>query len=56
MTQDGYIKTDPFQQTSIEGIYASGDNASRVRTLANAVAMGTAAGMAASKKLILEQF
>lgn len=56
MTQDGYIKTDPFQQTSIEGIYASGDNASRASTLANAVAMGTAAGMAASKKLILEQF
>ncbi|WP_428229115.1 NAD(P)/FAD-dependent oxidoreductase [Flavobacterium sp.] len=56
MTQDGYIKTDPFQQTSIEGIYASGDNASRVRTIANAVAMGTAAGMAASKKLIMEQF
>lgn len=56
MTQEGYIKTDPFQQTSIEGIYASGDNASRARTLANAVAMGTAAGMAASKKLILEQF
>ena len=56
MTEDGYIKTDPFQQTSIEGIYASGDNASRFRTLANAVAMGTAAGMAASKKLILEQF
>lgn len=56
MTQDGYIKTDPFQQTSIEGIYASGDNASRARTIANAVAMGTAAGMAASKKLIMEQF
>jgi len=56
MTQDGYIKTDPFQQTSIEGIYASGDNTSRVRTIANAVAMGTAAGMAVSKKLILEQF
>lgn len=56
MTQDGYIKTDSFQQTSIEGIYASGDNASRARTIANAVAMGTAAGMAASKKLIMEQF
>lgn len=56
MTQDGYIKTDPFQHTSIEGIYASGDNTSRARTIANAVAMGTAAGMAVSKKLIMEQF
>ncbi|TPG44186.1 NAD(P)/FAD-dependent oxidoreductase [Flavobacterium pectinovorum] len=56
ITEDGYIKINSFQETTIEGIYASGDNTSRVRTVANAVAMGTAAGMAASKKLILEQF
>jgi thioredoxin reductase len=56
MTEDGYIKVNSFQETTIEGIYASGDNTTRIRTVANAVAMGTAAGMAASKKLILEQF
>lgn len=56
MTEDGYIKTNPFQETSIPGIYACGDNITRIRTVANAVAMGTAAGMACSKKLILEQF
>lgn len=56
ITSEGYIKTDGFQQTSVSGVYACGDNTTRTRTVANAVAMGTAAGMAASKKLILEQF
>lgn len=56
LTAEGYIKTDGFQQTSVPGIYACGDNTTRTRTVANAVAMGTAAGMAASKKLILGRF
>lgn len=56
ITQDGYLKVNGFQETSVDGIYASGDNTTRMRTVANAVAMGTAAGMTASKKLILEQF
>jgi len=56
ITEDGYLKVSGFQETSVEGIYASGDNTTRMRTVANAVAMGTTAGMAASKKLILEQF
>lgn len=56
LTDDGYIKVNGFQETSVDGIYASGDNTTRMRTVANAVAMGTTAGMSASKKLILEQF
>lgn len=56
MTEEGYIKINSLQETSMEGIYACGDNTTRMRTVANAVAMGTAAGMAASKKLILEEF
>lgn len=56
LTDDGYIKVDGFQETSVEGIYAAGDNTTRMRTVANAVAMGTTAGMSVSKKLILEQF
>jgi len=55
-TAEGYLKIDAFQQTTVPGIYACGDNTTRLRTVANAVAMGTAAGMAASKKLILEKF
>lgn len=56
LTDEGYIKIDLLQETSIKGVFACGDNASRMRTLASAVAMGTTAGMVASKKLILEVF
>lgn len=56
LSEEGYIKINPFQETIIEGIYACGDNTTRMRTVANAVAVGTATGMAASKKLIIEQF
>lgn len=56
LTEEGYIKIDQFQETTIQGIYAVGDNVSKMRTVANAVAMGTAAGIAISKKLISEAF
>lgn len=56
LTPEGYIKVDAFQETTVSGIYASGDNAAKMRTVANGVATGTTAGMSASKKLILEQF
>jgi len=56
LTNDGYIKVDAFQETSIPGIFACGDNATRLRTVANAVAMGTTAGMIANKKIIFEDF
>jgi thioredoxin reductase len=55
-TDEGYILTDPFQETSVSGIYACGDNSTRMRTVANAVAMGTTAGISLSKKMILEEF
>lgn len=55
-TDQGYIKVNNLQETSIYGVYAAGDNANRMRTVANAVATGTTAGMSASKKLILDQF
>lgn len=54
MTMDGYVRIDENYETSIRGLYAIGDNASRMRTVANAVAMGTAAGMMLAKKMILE--
>ena len=56
LNDEGYIKVNPFQETSIDGVYACGDNTTRLRSVANSVAMGTAAGMMASKKMILEQF
>ncbi|SHN16025.1 Thioredoxin reductase [Flavobacterium xinjiangense] len=56
LNEEGYIKVNHFQETSINGIYACGDNVTRLRSVSNSVAMGTAAGMMASKKMILEQF
>lgn len=56
LTNEGYIKIDAFQETTVEGIYACGDNVTKLRTVANAVAMGTNSGMSASKKMIMQQF
>jgi thioredoxin reductase len=56
LSSDGYIKVDAFQETSVKGIYACGDNTTKLRTLANAVASGTTAGMSLTKAMILEEF
>lgn len=56
LTQDGYIKIDPAQRTSIPGVYACGDNTTRMRTIANAVTMGTTTGLMVNKELIEENF
>jgi thioredoxin reductase len=56
LTEEGYIKIDSSLETTVKGVFAIGDNASKMRTVANAVAMGTAAGMMISKKMILDAF
>jgi len=56
LTEQGYIKIDPMQKTTVHGIYASGDNTTRMRTVANAVAMGTTAGIMVNKEIIEEEF
>jgi thioredoxin reductase len=56
LTEAGYIKVNPMQKTSVHGIFACGDNTTRMRTVANAVAMGTTAGMMVNKEIIEEEF
>lgn len=56
LTEEGYISVDAFQETSVSGVFACGDNATRMRTVANAVSMGTMAGITASRKMIMEEF
>lgn len=56
LTPEGYLKVDMMQETSIPGVFACGDNTSRMRTVAHAVSSGTMAGVAASRKIIFEQF
>lgn len=56
LTPDGYIKIDSSQKTTVHGVYACGDSTTRIRTVANAVAMGTTAGMMVNKEIIMEEF
>ncbi len=54
-TAQGLLQVDTFQQTTVEGVYACGDNASR-RALAVAVATGNSAGAFINHHLIEAAF
>jgi thioredoxin reductase len=56
LTDEGYIKVDGFQRTTVPGVLACGDNTTRMRTVAGSVAMGTAAGMMANREMREEEF
>lgn len=56
LTEHGYIKTDHFHQTSIDGIYACGDNSNMMRSVANAVYAGNLTGALINKELADEKF
>jgi thioredoxin reductase len=56
LTEDGYIKIDAMQKTTVNGVFACGDNVIRMRTVANAVAMGTTAGAMLNRELVAERF
>lgn len=55
-TPEGYLITDPAHKTTVPGVFACGDNASRIRTVANAVSMGTTTGIMVNRDLIEEDF
>lgn len=56
LTEVGYLKVDDFHQTTIEGVYACGDNTAMMRSVANAVSGGNLTGAMINKILIDEQF
>ncbi|PTD15681.1 NAD(P)/FAD-dependent oxidoreductase [Flavobacterium columnare] len=56
LTEQNYIKIDPFQKTTQHGIFACGDNTTPMRSVANAVAMGALSGVMVNRKLIEEEF
>lgn len=56
LTEGGYVKIDASQKTTIPGIFACGDNTIRMRSVANAVAMGTTAGVSVNREIIFEAF
>lgn len=56
LTMDGYVKIDEFQRTTIEGVYAAGDNTTPLRALSAAIAAGTKAGTFINKEMVEEFF
>lgn len=55
-TEEGYIKVDMFQKTSIDGLFACGDNTTFMRSVSNAVAAGGKSGSVVNKELVNEEF
>jgi thioredoxin reductase len=56
ITPEGYIKINPMQQTTVQGVFSCGDNSGPMRAVAHAVFTGTMAGISASKELIFENY
>jgi thioredoxin reductase len=56
LTDKGYIKTDTFFKTTVEGVYACGDNASPFRSVANAIANGNFTGAGINRELAIAEF
>lgn len=56
LTDQGYIKTDAFQKTTVAGVFACGDNAAMMRSVANAVYGGNITGAMVNKELTEERF
>lgn len=55
-TETGHIKTDPFQKTTVAGVFACGDASSLMRSVASSVYTGNMAGAMVNKELTDEQF
>ncbi len=56
LTEQGYIRVDMFQKTTIKGLFACGDNSSMMRSVAYSVSTGNIAGAMVNKELTDEQF
>lgn len=54
LTKTGLIQVDDFKRTDISGVYAAGDNSTLMRSVAGAIASGTAAGAFINHDLITE--
>jgi thioredoxin reductase len=55
LTEQGLLKVDNFQKTTVEGVYACGDN-SGGRAVSIAVSTGTVAGASLNNQLSAEEF
>jgi thioredoxin reductase len=56
LNEQGLIKVDMFQKTTVEGVFACGDNSSPLRAVSHAVATGGIAGAMVNLELTEEAF
>lgn len=56
LTEQGYIKIDGFQKTTIDGVFACGDNSAMMRSVANSVYSGNLTGAMVNRVLTEEMF
>lgn len=56
LSEQGYIQIDDFHKTSVQGVFAAGDNTTMFRSVSAAVAAGTKAGALINRELIEEEF
>lgn len=56
MNEHGLLSVNMMQQTTVEGIYACGDNTTPARAVAQAIAGGNMAGAALNRALIMQDF
>lgn len=56
LNEQGYLGVDLFQKTNIAGVFACGDATTPLRSVANAVASGSLAGVMANREMIDEDF
>ena len=56
ITEQGFIKVDFMQKTTVPGVFACGDNVTMMRSVANATAQGNFAGAMVNKELSEEEF
>ena len=56
LIETGHIKVDHLQKTSVDGVFACGDNSSPMRAVANAVFTGNLTGAMLNHELVRENF
>jgi thioredoxin reductase len=56
LTEQGIVKVDAAQKTTIHGVFACGDNSNSSRDIALAVSTGMVAGGTCNKEIIQEEF
>jgi thioredoxin reductase len=56
LTEQGFMKIDIMQKTTVPGVFACGDNVTMMRSVANAIAQGNFTGAVVNKELADEEF